>query len=271
MLQPKHASQFVLAVAALSVGAAALAATEPAAPDERLARIINELVARNQQRIEELSRYTSKRRYFVENKRFGQDAAVEVLEHYEPPGRKQFDILNEEGSSFVQNIVHKMIAAELESSEDEHRARTQITPEHYTFEWVEETKVDGRPAYVIQVEPRKKKSFLIRGRIWIDAEEMAIVRMEGSPAKKPSFWVVGRAQFVRTYSKHGRFWLPSTMETTSSVLLAGKSFLRIEYSDYQFDALLKPGGSTSGVTLGTKLDVKQNAQVNLVDHVIGPR
>jgi hypothetical protein len=268
MSQLKRPSCALLGLAAvLLCGSSTLWAAQAADPnDARVQRIIGELVARNQQRIEELSSYTSKRRYVVENKRFGHDASVEVLERYEPPGRKQFDILSEEGSSFVRNIVHKMIAAELESSEDEHRARTQITPEHYTFEWVEETKLDGRTVYVIQVEPRHKKSFLIRGRIWIDAAEMAIVRMEGSPAKKPSFWVVGRANFVRTYRKHGAFWLPATMETTSSVLLAGMSFLRIEYSDYTFE----PPSKAAASHLGSRLDVAQDAQVNRVDHVVRP-
>ena len=217
---------------AFTLGLPSLTAGEPAATDERLARIMAELVSRNEQRLTDLSRYTSRRRYVIENKRFGQSASVEVIERYEHPGRKEFEIVNEEGSSYVQKIVHKMLDAELESAEDDRREETQVSAAQYEFKWVEETELDGRPVYVIEIDPRKKKSFLIKGRIWVDAREMAIVRMEGALSKKPSFWV-GRTNIIRTYSKHGPFWLPASMESISSIMLAGKSSLVVDYYDYE--------------------------------------
>ena len=62
-------------------------------------------------------------------------------------------------------------------------------------------------------------------------EDFAVVRMEGSPAKNPSFWTKS-VQFTRCYKKHGPFWLAASIESESEVLIAGKSSLRIEYSDY---------------------------------------
>ncbi len=233
MWQPAGSSCILLGLAmALCFGATVLPATEPAPTDERLARIMAELVARNEQRLKDLSSYTSRRRYVIENKRFGQAASVEVVERYEHPGRKEFEIVSEEGSSYVQNVVRKMLDAELESAEDDRRGETQVSAEQYEFKWVEETELDGRRVYVIEINPRKKKSFLIKGRIWVDAREMAIVRMEGALSKKPSFWV-GRTNIIRTYSKHGPFWLPATMESISSIMLAGKSSLMVDYFDYE--------------------------------------
>ena len=57
------------------------------------------------------------------------------------------------------------------------------------------------------------------------------MRMEGSPAKNPSFWT-RKVEFTRRYQKHGPFWLAASIESESELLIAGKSSLKIEYSDY---------------------------------------
>ena len=48
--------------------------------------------------------------------------------------------------------------------------------------------LEARPVYVIQVLPKREDKYLFEGRIWIDAEDFAVVRVEGKPAKNPSFW-----------------------------------------------------------------------------------
>jgi len=48
--------------------------------------------------------------------------------------------------------------------------------------------VAGRTAYVLNVKPKGKEKYLFQGLIWVDAEDYALVRAEGSPAKNPSFW-----------------------------------------------------------------------------------
>jgi hypothetical protein len=55
--------------------------------------------------------------------------------------------------------------------------------------------------------------------------------MEGSPAKTPSFWTKS-VRFTRCYQKHGPFWLAASIESESEIIIAGKSSLKIEYSDY---------------------------------------
>ncbi len=39
-----------------------------------------------------------------------------------------------------------------------------------------------------RVEPQTNNKLLFRGRIWVDAEDFAVVRIEAVPAKNPSFW-----------------------------------------------------------------------------------
>jgi hypothetical protein len=48
--------------------------------------------------------------------------------------------------------------------------------------------------------PKNRKQVSCAGRIWVDAADYAIVRIEGKPAKNPSFWVK-TVHFVHTYRK----------------------------------------------------------------------
>jgi hypothetical protein len=70
----------------------------------------------------------------------------------------------------------------------------------------------------------------------VDQEEFAIIRMEGVPAKNPSFWT-RKVQITRRYHKYGPFWLPASMEFQSDILIAGRSSLHISYTDYKIDSL----------------------------------
>jgi len=85
--------------------------------------------------------------------------------------------------------------------------------------------------YVIEATPNRKKKYLIRGTIWVDAEDFAIVRMVGVPAKNPSFWIKS-VQFTHRYEKHGPFWLAVSDTSVSDARIFGTTELRIDYFDY---------------------------------------
>ena len=74
----------------------------------------------------------------------------------------------------------------------------------------------------------------MKGQIWVDQVDFAIVRMEGKPAKNPSFGT-RRVHFVRRYKKHGPFWLTDSLQSESVLWIAGKSTLDINYFDYEIN------------------------------------
>ena len=78
--------------------------------------------------------------------------------------------------------------------------------------------------------------YLFRGRIFVDAEDWAVARIEGTPAQSPSFWV-RKTAFVHTYHKYGPFWLAESNQSDTDVLVFGHTQVRIEYSDYHINAL----------------------------------
>ena len=62
--------------------------------------------------------------------------------------------------------------------------------------------LESRPVYIIEVRPKREDKYLFEGRIWVDAEDFALVRAEGKPAKNPSFWTHS-VNFVQMYHKSG--------------------------------------------------------------------
>jgi hypothetical protein len=194
--------------------------------------VVGRMLLMDKQRSMELQRYEARRRYIVDNKRFSKHAEMEFREQYSYPSHKTFDLLSEEGTGYIRHkVIQKMVDAELDSVTDENRDQTKVTAENYEFRLLGTEEQEGRLCYVMQVSPKKRKKYLMEGRVWVDQQDFAIVRMEGRPAKSPSFWTRD-VHFVRRYKKHGPFWLTDLLESESSVWIAGKSTLTIEYSDY---------------------------------------
>ena len=195
-------------------------------------RVIQRMLERDQWRRSALQQYTSNRRYVADNERFSKHAEVVVREKYVYPGKKEFETLSESGSDYIRHkVISSLIDAEQDAAQKQNQDQTRITPENYQFELLGAEEQEGRPCFLIAVVPKHSKKYLMKGRIWVDQEDFAIVRMEGSPAKNPSFWT-RKVQFTRRYEKHGPFWLAASIESESELLIAGKSSLKIEYSDY---------------------------------------
>jgi hypothetical protein len=89
---------------------------------------------------------------------------------------------------------------------------------------------------------------LFEGQIWIDAQDYALARVEGKPAKNPSFWV-SSVHFVHTYQKSGPFWFPASTESVTEVRIFGATSLIIHYFDYTPNLLQAPE-TVSAASLG---------------------
>jgi hypothetical protein len=73
--------------------------------------------------------------------------------------------------------------------EAENQKRIAINQENYEFTLIGYEAGPGGPSYVLSVNPKTRNKYLFQGRIWVDAEQFAVVRIEGEPAKNPSFWI----------------------------------------------------------------------------------
>jgi hypothetical protein len=172
--------------------------------------IVERMVEADNERLAALAGYTGMRRYHFESKRFNKRAEMTVRVACDSAGVKTFEVVAESGPGVVRNrVIRKMVDAEQEASEKGEKQQTRIIPANYDFRLIGTESLDARDAYVLEISPKTKNKFLIRGRIWVDKEDFAIARIEGQPAKNPSFWITS-VQVVHRYERTGRFWLPVT-------------------------------------------------------------
>jgi negative regulator of sigma E activity len=214
----------------------ALAAGDPSLQMPSADDVVARMLERDQKRQAGLTGYTAGRRYVLENRRHHKRAEMVVRMKCLNDGSKQFEIISSDGSGGIRNHVFpKLLSAEAEASQPGLRERSRIIPSNYSFKMVGTDSLNGRPAYVIAIAPKTPNKYLMDGRVWVDANEYAIVRIDGRPAKNPSFWVKS-VHFIHTYVKQGPFWFPSTDESETEVRIFGETELRIEYFGYLPDA-----------------------------------
>jgi hypothetical protein len=177
--------------------------------------------------------YTGRREYVLENQELHKRAEMLVSISCDGNGMKHFEVLSEDGwKSANKRVLHQMVDTESDSSRPQIRAKNRITSENYSFRMIDTGLLDGRTAYVIEATPRREDKALFRGRIWVDTEDYALVRVEGEPAKNPSFWT-HKVHFVQQYYKSGTLWFPLSTTSVTNARIFGTTDVTIRYFDYK--------------------------------------
>lgn len=216
---------------ALCVVRISSAQTSDPLPSEE--EVVAKMMQFDAQRQSEQTGYTAVRHYAAVNKKRHAEMVVHVS--CDSSGAKEFTIVSEEGSGSIRkHVFQKLLSEETEASRRGTRASTRLIPDNYQFQMVGWETLETGPAYVLSVTPKRTNKYLIDGRIWVDANDYSIVRIEGQPAKNPSFWVRS-VHFVHTYQKVGQFWFASSTHTTSQIRIFGESELTIDNSDYNLN------------------------------------
>jgi hypothetical protein len=207
-------------------------------------QIFAELLDHNQTRADGLLEYTADRVYRVSDPSRKIHAQIEGRMEFEAPESKTFFTKSEAGSAIVRVLALKpLIASEINAARGKDRHDSAITPANYTLALIGEDEVRTHPCYVLRASPKRADKYLFAGKVWIDKQDFAVVRIEGRPAANLSFWIK-RADFVRDYEKVAGFWLPLKDETAVQVRMYGKKILTIDHADYAVRA--KPLEAESG-------------------------
>jgi negative regulator of sigma E activity len=219
-----------LSTLAIAVSAVAIASAQTTSPLPTADDVLARMMGFDAQRQSQMVGYTALRHYSAVNKRRHAEMLVQVT--CSKDGAKQFNVLSEEGSGSIRkHVFQKLLTEETAATRRGERKETRITPANYDFTVVGEETLPTGSAYVLDVSPKTENKYLIRGKIWVDANDYSIVRIEGQPARNPSFWVRS-VHFVHTYQKVGPFWFASSTHTTSEIRIFGEAELTIENSGY---------------------------------------
>ncbi len=230
-----HLVAAVLAIASVTVQARAQSvnATVVAAPALTAAQIVEAMQLHNKARADALRHYQSLRHYEVEYKGYATKigAKMVVEANYDAISGKSFRIVSQSGSNLlVDKVLKKLLEGEKDAGQD--KRSTALTPENYSFRLTGIETLLNRPAYILEVEPIVASKYLYRGRIWIDTADFAVVRIDASPAKNPSFWISSTA-INHHYAKTGDFWLPAQNRSETKVRIGGTAVLTIDYGTYE--------------------------------------
>lgn len=196
-------------------------------------QIVDRMVAMNQARAVALRSYTSTCVYHVENENHNKSADVVVRILYRGADAKETTVVSQSGSELLRNrVLSRLMEGEEEASREENRRRTDLSPQNYNFRLLGYDYSGPHGYYVLELSPKVKSKFIFQGRVWVNADDFAVVRMEGMPAKNPSWWTT-HIDVYRSYCKVGDFWLPSRHESIAQVRMFGRSVLTIVYTDYK--------------------------------------
>jgi hypothetical protein len=156
-----------------------------------------------------------------------------------PPGSKEYTIEHKNGSGLGEKIVRKILDGEMAFSKDS--GSTDISRDNYDFRFVREEELKGQRCYVLQLIPRRTAKNLLRGTIWVDAQTYLPHRVEGEPAKSPSWWVKD-VRIVLLYGYVGEMWLQTSSEATANVRILGPSAMVSKDVKYRIGELT-PGAA----------------------------
>lgn len=150
-------------------------------------------------------------------------------------GKITYERLIFEGDGTVKNqVIARYLSAEVEAQKSSSPALA-ITPANYKFKYKGVTEIDGRPAHVFAVSPKKKQVGLFKGEIWIDTATNLRVQEAGYWVKNPSIFLK-KVAFMRKYEIRDGISVPRQVASVVDTRVWGPAELEIDFSNFSSDA-----------------------------------
>lgn len=167
-------------------------------------------------------------------------AVMNVATTYAKGKGKVYNVVSESGSRTGKFVLHKILENEEQLSHGQDRNDLLITSQNYEMSLSDPAvhQLDKRDCLVLQIKPRRQTPYLLDGKIWVDATNYHIVRVEGTAAAASG--LAGRPTIERDYTDMDGVPVAIHARSVSSQLLLGETVLDIEYQNYR---LRVSGGS----------------------------
>ena len=175
--------------------------------------------------------YSGLREYRLRNFRFDKQATVTVQVTYRSAEGMKYTVLESRGSTKLTDIVEKLLASEADVTRPAKLTDYEISAVNYDACLRGTETTAERTHYILDLVPKHKSKYLIRGTAWVDRSSYTVARLEGVTAASVSMWV-GAPHIQQEFKEIDGVWLPIHTAAVSSGLFLGTSELEIRYTDY---------------------------------------
>jgi hypothetical protein len=198
------------------------------APD--VGTIVSRMVAARQDDQAHMRAYVVERDYRLLDTQEQPKAQVIASITHSPPDQNQYNIERSSGGMGAK-VLRDIVQKENESLQG--ASRREISQQNYEFQLLGMENVDGRNCFVLSLSPRRDEKDLIRGKLWVDAADYRIHRLEGNPAKSPSWWIRD-LHILMIFASVDGMWLHTFTQAIAQVRFKGTYVM--ESRDVQYSS-----------------------------------
>lgn len=157
---------------------------------------------------------------------------IEAITEYSPETGLRYEITGEGGSGQIRaKVLKAVLNGERDVIAQGEAGRSALTASNYTFQ---ANGIDADGLANVLLSPRRKERVLVSGMMALNADDGAIVRLQGRLAKSPSFWIRD-VDIVRTYERIDGNVVPVALESKARVRFLGDATLRMTYVYSEID------------------------------------
>ncbi len=188
-------------------------------------------------RVDHVAGYTVTEHYTVYRGKDETHPAAEmtVKTEYKQETGKNYTIISQSGSTFIQNhVLATILDREKEINLPGNRERSWITSANYQMQLKSGAleRIDERDCLALAISPKSKAPNLIQGTLWVDAKDGSIVRIEGTASQSPSIFT-GPAHVERQYASMDGYGMATHAKAVSDSFFLGRTVITIDYWNYQ--------------------------------------
>jgi hypothetical protein len=230
------------AVAAFAfLGCSRLLSLPPEPPDT--STVVKGIDASVWARIDNVAGYSVTEHYAVFRSHDEVHPAAEMIVKtvYRKGSGKSYTILSQNGSPLLRReVLATLLEHERRMSQPGNVETALIDSANYDIKLTSDPHrtLEGRDCLVVSLSPRRSTPFLIKGTLWVDARDYAIVQLEGT-ATKSLFFLASAAQVSRQYANVSGFPMATHARAVSNSVLLGQTVVKIDYTDYRVELIGK--------------------------------
>ena len=136
-----------------------------------------------------------------------------------PPDTKTYKIIQTKGDSRGERMVRELLDRETDSAKKVHG--DEVTRANYDFVFLRRENFGAVPEYVLGILPKRKDKYLLHGQIWVDASTFRIRRIQGVPARSPSFWIT-TLHLTMQFAQLNGMWVPVAFDAVATIRFLGE-------------------------------------------------